>query len=100
MAVARIGVPALPTNRHDRAALGVIATYLHELTEHGRPREQVATITEPATLPAWSCWTAATTRHLHRLRRISAQPFSPRTPRRSATSPRARAASRPARRRR
>lgn len=28
------------TTRHDRAALGVIATYLHELTEHGRPRER------------------------------------------------------------
>lgn len=35
-------VPATPTNRHDRAALGVIATYLHELTEHGRPREDDA----------------------------------------------------------
>lgn len=52
MAAARIGVPALPTNRHDRAALGVIATYLHELTEHGRPREQAATSAETATLPA------------------------------------------------
>lgn len=39
MAAARIGVPVSPTNRNDRAALGVIATYLHELTEHGRPRE-------------------------------------------------------------
>ncbi|MDO8189102.1 hypothetical protein Q5424_21645 [Conexibacter sp. JD483] len=51
MAAARIGVPALPTNRHDRAALGVIATYLHELTEHGQPREQAATTASPA-LPA------------------------------------------------
>jgi hypothetical protein len=43
MAAIRIAeVPASPTNRHDRAALGVIATYLHELTEHGRPREDDA----------------------------------------------------------
>ncbi|ADB52329.1 hypothetical protein [Conexibacter woesei] len=28
------------TTRHDRAALGVIATYLHELTAHGQPRER------------------------------------------------------------
>lgn len=52
MAAARIGVPALPTNRHDRAALGVIATYLHELTEHGRPRAEAATTAEPVTLPS------------------------------------------------
>lgn len=30
----------IATTRHDRAALGVIATYLHELTDHGRPRER------------------------------------------------------------
>lgn len=33
---------AISTTRHDRAALGVIATYLHELTEHGRPRDEDA----------------------------------------------------------
>jgi hypothetical protein len=48
MAAARIGVPVSPTNRNDRAALGVIATYLHELTEHGRPREPQAVAVAPA----------------------------------------------------
>jgi hypothetical protein len=31
--------PATPTNRHDRAALGVIASYVHELSGHSRARE-------------------------------------------------------------
>ncbi|HEY4278027.1 MAG TPA: hypothetical protein VGM91_07400 [Conexibacter sp.] len=31
--------PAGSRRRHERAAQGVIATYLHELTQHGRPRE-------------------------------------------------------------
>lgn len=48
MAAARIGVPVSPTNRNDRAALGVIATYLHELTEHGRPREPQLAEVAPA----------------------------------------------------
>lgn len=30
------------SDRNERAALGVIATYLHELTEHGRPRDEDA----------------------------------------------------------
>jgi hypothetical protein len=51
MAAASIHVPVTRTNRHDRAALGVIATYLHELTEHGRPREPQAQIA-PALAPA------------------------------------------------
>jgi hypothetical protein len=51
MAAASIHVPVPRTNRHDRAALGVIATYLHELTEHGRPREPQAQIA-PALAPA------------------------------------------------
>lgn len=38
---------AAPTNRNDRAALGVIATYLHELTEHGRPREREVVTAAP-----------------------------------------------------
>ncbi|MDW5597706.1 hypothetical protein VSS74_25365 [Conexibacter stalactiti] len=54
MAAARIGVPASPTNRNDRAALGVIATYLHELTEHGRPREP-----QPHDAPAFARTAAA-----------------------------------------
>jgi hypothetical protein len=33
-------IPRRSTDRSERAALGVIATYLHELTEHGRPRDE------------------------------------------------------------
>lgn len=33
-------IPRRSSDRHERAALGVIATYLHELTEHGRPRDE------------------------------------------------------------
>jgi len=35
-------IPRRSTDRRERAALGVIATYLHELTEHGRPRDDDA----------------------------------------------------------
>ncbi|HST43237.1 MAG TPA: hypothetical protein VLK58_27165 [Conexibacter sp.] len=64
MAAARIGVPASPTNRNDRAALGVIATYLHELTEHGHPREprlaEVAPALATAATPAAPVFELAT----------------------------------------
>jgi hypothetical protein len=33
-------IPVARTNRRDRAALGVIATYLHELTDHGQPQRR------------------------------------------------------------
>jgi len=35
-------IPRRRTDRSERAALGVIATYLHELTEHGQPRDDDA----------------------------------------------------------
>jgi hypothetical protein len=35
-------IPRRSSDRSERAALGVIATYLHELTEHGRPRDDDA----------------------------------------------------------
>lgn len=40
-----------PTSRLDRAMDGAIATYLHELTEHGRPREPAAGALAEATGP-------------------------------------------------
>lgn len=44
-------IPRRSSDRSERAALGVIATYLHELTEHGRPRdEDAAAITAAAQL--------------------------------------------------
>jgi hypothetical protein len=39
MVAATGGGRGRPTSRIDRAMHGAIATYVHELTEHGRPRE-------------------------------------------------------------
>ncbi|MBB4664041.1 hypothetical protein [Conexibacter arvalis] len=41
-------IPRRGSDRRERAALGVIATYLHELTEHGRPRDDDAETTVAA----------------------------------------------------